>query len=232
MNLNIPEILVANGAGIVMVAFLFLFRIKQQHSHQVHEQIFNAMLVSILLALIGEAMSFCIDGRDFTGCSFLQYLMNAICLSQTAVGGFLWCLFVDYRIYYSKKRLNKKVAILSIPLIVHLAMLLGDLFGAGLIFEIATGNVYVRGKLCGLTCIVVMIFFVESIINSCTAQRKGVVPFLPCILVYDSLYGWHGLTRVFLWNFCWMVISIYGGSIHIHRTANFQFLYRYDIGTV
>lgn len=178
VNLNIPEILVANGAGIVMVAFLFLFRIKQKHSHQVHDQIFSVMLVSILLALIGETTSFCIDGREFTGCCFLQYLMNVICLSQTAVVAFLWCLFVDYRIYYSRKRLKKKAVILSVPLIVFLAMLLGDLFGAGLIFEIIAGNVYVRGKLCGMTYIVVLILFVESIINSCTAQRKGVVPFL------------------------------------------------------
>lgn len=177
MNINIPEILVANGAGAGIVVFLLLFRIRQEQARQVHERIFSIMLFSILAALIAETTSFLIDGKIFPGCFHLQYLTNFICTAQAPIMVFLWCLFADYRIFCSTKRLKRKAGILGVPLAIILVVLLGDLFGNGIIYRVDAQNCYARGKLNIIVYVVMFAFFVESAINVRRAQKKGNLPF-------------------------------------------------------
>ena len=206
MSLNISEILIANGTGMVMVAFFLFFRLrKQQQLRQVHEQIFSMTLVFILVALIAETFSSLIDGRIFTGCFFLQYLSNTLCIALVVVVGFSWCLFVDYRIYCNTNRLKRKAAILGIPLLLIIVMLLGNLFGNGIIFAISPENRYIRGRLNIITYVVLFIYIVESVANALNARKKGVTPFffpiycfvVPCMVgtifqgfFYGLSIGW------------------------------------------
>lgn len=172
MGLNIPEILVADGTGIIMVTFLLLFRMRKQQLSQVHERIFSCVLVLSLIALTGEMVSFLIDGRTFPGCFFLQYVCNFFCVGLVVVVGFLWCLFVDYRIYCNKKRLKYKAAALCAPLLLLVTLLLSDLFGTGIIFTVDSENRYARGRFSILTYVLVFIYFMESIINAHRARKK------------------------------------------------------------
>lgn len=188
MKINIPEILAANGTGAVLVVFLLLFRIRHRQSGQVHERIFNVMLVSILAALVGETSSFLIDGRVFPGCYFLQYLTNTVCIGQTGVVGFLWCMFVDYRIYVSTKRLKQKAAILGIPLAVITALLLYNLFGNGIVFTVNSENCYSRGKWNLLVYVLLLVFFAESIANVRNARKKGIIPFFFPVYYFAVLW--------------------------------------------
>lgn len=205
MGLNIPEILVADGTGIIMVTFLLLFRMRKQQLSQVHERIFSCVLVLSLIALTGEMVSFLIDGRTFPGCFFLQYVCNFFCVGLVVVVGFLWCLFVDYRIYCNKKRLKYKAAALCAPLLLLVTLLLSDLFGTGIIFTVDSENRYARGRFSILTYVLVFIYFMESIINAHRARKKGIVPFffpiycfvVPCMvgtmiqaLFYGISTGW------------------------------------------
>lgn len=177
MTLNLPEILVANGAGAVMVCFLLLFRVRQQKRRQIHERIFSAIQASILLGLAAETTSFLIDGKSFSGCAFLQYLTNFLCLGLMGVVGFLWCLFVDYRLFCSAKRLKYKAALLSLPLLVSTGLLVGDLFGHGVVFSISPDNRYIRGELNHVLYIISFFYYLESLAKVHRARRKGNIPF-------------------------------------------------------
>lgn len=206
MGINIPEILVANGTGMVMLVFLMFFRIRKKHQFsQVHEQIFSIILVLALIAITSETLSFLIDGKVFPGCYFLQYVSNTLCVGLMAVMGFLWGLFVDYRIYYNTKRLKRKAIFLSIPLFLIAILLLCDWFGCGFIFKITPENCYIRGKLNIVIYIALFIYFAENIVNALTARKNGVTPFffpiycfiVPCmvgsiiqILFYGISLGW------------------------------------------
>lgn len=200
MNVNIPEILVANGAGAVIVIFLLIFRVRQQQSSQIHERLFSTMLISVLVAIVGETTSFVIDGQMFRGCVPLQYLSNMVCLGLTEMVGFLWCLFVDYRIYCSMKRLKRKAIILGVPVVLITLFLIGDLFGNGFIFIVNPENCYVRGRWNILIYIGLCIYFAETIVNVFQARRKGIMPFffpvycfvVPCmvgVVIQGAFYG-------------------------------------------
>ena len=113
--MNIPEILVANGTGIILVVFLFLLRVRNSETKQTGAVLYDGMLAVTLVALVTETISFLIDGQPFRGCHTLVVLTNTLCTGSTVLVGFLWCLFVDFRIYRSTRRLHRKILALGIP---------------------------------------------------------------------------------------------------------------------
>lgn len=91
--MNIPEILVANGTGIILVVFLFLLRVRNSETKQTGAVLYDGMLAVTLVALVTETISFLIDGQPFRGCHTLVVLTNTLCTGSTVLVGFLWCLF-------------------------------------------------------------------------------------------------------------------------------------------
>ncbi len=211
--MNIPEILVANGFGAVMMVFLFLLRVQNSETKQIGAGLYDGMLAVTLLAEITETASFLLDGGRFPGCRFLLYLTNTLCTGSTVLVGFLWCLFVDFRLYRSILRLKKKVRTLGVPLAVILLLLVLNLFGTGLIFRISGRNVYTRGAMNFLLYVLLLFYFCESIWQVYNSKRSGmsVIFFpvyyfvIPCILgtllqgvFYGIAVGWLAVSVAFV----------------------------------
>ena len=102
--MNIPEILVANGTGAVLVCFLFLLRVRGESKNSVGSELFCQMLVVTLLAQATETISFLLDGVPGAASRFWLYLMNTVCTGAAVSVGFAWCLYVDFRVYRSTGR--------------------------------------------------------------------------------------------------------------------------------
>ena len=93
--MNIPEILVANGTGAVLVSFLLLLRVRGESKNSVGTELFCRILVVTLLAQATETISFLLDGVPGAASRFWLYLMNTVCTGATVSVGFAWCLYVD-----------------------------------------------------------------------------------------------------------------------------------------
>ena len=126
--MNIPEILVANGTGAVLVCFLFLLRVRGESKNSVGSELFCQMLVVTLLAQATETISFLLDGVPGAASRFWLYLMNTVCTGATVSVGFAWCLYVDFRVYRSTGRLRRRHLFLGAPLLAVLALLAANLF--------------------------------------------------------------------------------------------------------
>lgn len=198
--MNIPEILVANGTGIILVAFLFLLRVRNSETKQTGAVLYDGMLAVTLVALVTETISFLIDGQLFWGCHTLVVLTNTLCTGSTVLVGFLWCLFVDFRIYRSTRRLHRKILTLGIPLLLVQILMVINLFGTGLIFHVSAENVYSRGPLNFLLYATLFLYFAESIYRVARSKQTGItIEFfpvfyfvIPCILgtvVQGIFYG-------------------------------------------
>lgn len=105
--MNIPEILVANGTGAVLVSFLLLLRVRGESKNSVGTELFCRILVVTLLAQAAETISFLLDGVPGAASRFWLYLTNTVCTGATVCVGYAWCLYVDFRVYRSIGRLRK-----------------------------------------------------------------------------------------------------------------------------
>ena len=211
--MNIPEILVANGFGAVMIVFLFLLRVQNSKTKQIGDGLYDGMLGATLLAQVTETASFLLDGGQFPGCRFLLYLTNTLCTGAAVFVGFFWCLFVDFRIYRSISHLKQKVRTFCIPFLAAAALLVVNLFGNGLIFRLSEENVYIRGSANILIYVVLLFYFVESIWQVHCSKRDGVTVLffpvyyfvIPCVLgtllqglFYGLAFGWLAVAVAFV----------------------------------
>ena len=200
MTINIAEILVANSCSVSMVLLLLIFRIQNSETSRPDERLYNCMLIATLMALIAETASFLIDGKLFPGCFALQYICNTVCTGFTVLVGYLWNLFLEFKIYRSMKRLKNKALILGFPLFAVACLMVVNLFGNGIFFDISDTNVYTRGGLTPILYVTVLIYFVESICAAHWAKYKGnsvkffpvyyfVIPCLIGIVAQVMFYG-------------------------------------------
>ena len=96
--MNIPEILVANGTGAVLVSFLLLLRVRGESKNSVGTALFCRFLVVTLLAQATETISFLLDGVPGAASRFWLYLTNTVCTGATVSVGYGWCLYVDFQV--------------------------------------------------------------------------------------------------------------------------------------
>ncbi len=221
--MNLPEILVSNCTGAILIIFLFLMRIQNSETKQVGAWLNDSALIATLLALITETLSFLLDGRMFTGCRFLLYLTNTLCTGASAYVGFVWCLFVDFRIYRNLNRLRKKFVALGLPFFIIMGFLGINLFGTGIIFSLSDQNVYSRGSLNLLLYILLLVYYVNSILTVRRSRHDGLTvkffPILyfvvPCIIgtVVQSLF--YGIATG------WLAVSVSFVFVHI-QLQNFN----------
>lgn len=178
--INIPEILVANGTGAFLVLFLLLYRIRIAQTNQFDEKAYKFMLIVTFIATINETLSFIIDARPGFIFHILQYISNTISSASSGIIGYCWCLFVEYHIHRNFERIKKKSRILAIPLIIATILIIINLLGTGIIFDISKENVYTRGPMNFILYIFVFVYYIESIYTVHKAKYDSIlVEFFP-----------------------------------------------------
>lgn len=211
--INIPEILVANCCGAVMVILLFVFRVRAKETRRIGERLYEGMLIATLLALIAETVSFLIDGKSFPSCRFWLYVTNTVCTAATLFVGLFWCLFVDFRTNGSMERLKRKTRWLGTLTALLLATLVVNLFGNGIAFSISAENRYARGPINSIVSAVLFLYYGESIVTAAKSRRDrlsaAVFPVycfvVPCMIgtflqsrFYGLAVGWLSVAMAFV----------------------------------
>lgn len=211
--INIPEILVANCRGAVMVILLFVFRVRAKETRRIGERLYEGMLIATLLALIAETVSFLIDGKSFPSCRFWLYVTNTVCTAATLFVGLFWCLFVDFRTNGSMERLKRKTRWLGTLTALLLATLVVNLFGNGIAFSISAENRYARGPVNTIVSAVLFLYYGESIVTAAKSRRDrlsaAVFPVycfvVPCMIgtflqsrFYGLAVGWLSVAMAFV----------------------------------
>ena len=150
----------------------------------------NAMIVFTIGNLAMEITTFLIDGLPGRGIHVLQYIVNALLIFGATMTGYLWCLFVEFKIRHSLKWVHRIAVVLAIPVVCNFIFVVLDCFGAGLLFSVSEENVYTRGNFGWLSYTYICLYFLYSIVVVYVAKHKGnqiqffpVYTFvLPCVL--------------------------------------------------
>ena len=170
----IEEILAANGITILMMWFLLICRRKNRENLHMEDKIYDGMALVNLLGALFETIAFLVDGNKFIGGVEINYVANSVCFVGTVSIGFLWCLYVDLRIYRNYKRTAKKTGIIMIPWLVEVVAVVCNLFGTGILFKISENNIYQRSSGAIIGYVSLMIYFVCSVYLVYHSKRQGI----------------------------------------------------------
>ena len=210
--INLEEIIVVNVTGVVLLLLLPYVKIAGNKKTIFGDRIFTIMRWMSIFALTAEIISFLIDGYPGKVNNILSYVFNGYLFFASASVGMLWILYIDFSIYQNIKRIRKFMSIISLPLLIVVALIVGDMFGFGNIFSISAENVYIRGNLVWVSYVTVFVYYAYSIVLSLYATHKnGIAPFdahyfvIPCIvgtlvqgMHYGITFGWFGVSIAFI----------------------------------
>lgn len=212
-SINIAEILIVNCTGIICLLFLIGSRYMNKATKRVGEYLFNSMIWINILLLSVETLTFLIDGISGKFINILLYLSNAVAIFSTTLMGYMWVLFVEFKVHHSLKSVRKLAIIFGIPIVINFVLVFLDCFGAELIFSISDNNVYSRENFSWIEYVFLAFYFVYSIMVVYVAKHKGtqihffpVYTFvLPCILgtivqalMYGVATGWFSVAIALL----------------------------------
>ncbi len=198
--INLEEILITDGLGVLMMAVLLNLRRKNRESVWQDDRLFDTMVILTIVGCAVEALSFPIDGKLFPGARVLNYLTNSLCFIATVTIGYLWCLYVDLRLYRNPGRTRRRAKQLCPFLLVDIAMNLVNATGIGVLFTVSEDNVYQRGSLVSVVYVILMVYFIFSIVTVIRFRSKGtrlrffpvyqfVVPCVAGVLIQWVCYG-------------------------------------------
>ena len=224
--INIPEILVTNGTGAFLVLFLLLYRIRIAQTNQFDEKAYNLMLIVTFIATINETLSFIIDAQPGFIFHILQYLTNTIVSASSGIIGYCWCLFVEYHIHRNFERIKKKSRILAIPLMAATILIIINLFGTGIIFDISKENIYTRGPMNFILYIFVFIYYIESIYTVHKAKNDSILVeffpiyyfIIPCMIGTMIQGFFFGISTI------WLCVAIAFILVYIENQISVSFI--------
>lgn len=133
--IHMEEILVANGAGVLVLIVTQLSCMQEKTERHLSDRLFTAMTALTFAALLAETATFYFDGRPGAAVHALQYILNGYLFLAASGVGALWVLYVESRIYHSERRFRRWVIPVVAPYAAIIILILCDLFGAGLVFS-------------------------------------------------------------------------------------------------
>ena len=169
-----------NGIAVLMMVFLISTRRKNRESLHQEDRVYDSMAIITIIGAIIETISFLVDDTNIPFGSFINYLSNSLCFLGTVTIAFLWCLYVELRIYRNYTRASKRAKLLMIPWLIEVLILISNLFGSDFLFNITEDNVYRRGKYVVVVYIILLIYYVYSIYQVKIAKYRDLkVQFFP-----------------------------------------------------
>lgn len=205
--MNIQSIVITNAIGIALIIVLQICSHLSRQKRSISDQLFTGMLFIVASCCLNESISFLVDGINTVPARILGEFSNTWCYFFNISFSFLWCLYVDYRLYHSKKRLYTTFRPLLILTVILLVIILGNLFGHYL-FYFDKDNVYHRKPSAYLFFVLPVAYILSSTVNVFLCRRKHTVDFFPI---------WAFLTP-FLFG-CFFQAMIYGVSLAWCSTA-------------
>lgn len=144
--LNYAEVLVANGAGILLMSIIWHYGNNMVRVGLLADKLYFGMVWLTAALCMVETATFLIDGKLFAGSRIMAFVLNELLYTMDILFGFLWILFADAKVYSENKLLKKRFIPMILPALVMLVLLIANIFN-GWVFEISEENVYSRNFL-------------------------------------------------------------------------------------
>ena len=141
--IQIPEILVANSIGMVLMLVVVRHFSRNSRSRLLGDRLFLAMAHLAGSLCLLETGSFLIDGRLFPFARPLNYLLNMLLFVCSIALTYIWTLYTEAKLFGSLAGSRKKAIVLGVPGLIGLAAIATTPLTKA-VFSVSPENVYTR----------------------------------------------------------------------------------------
>lgn len=128
--------------GIVILLLFFLNQ-KRSRSFALGERMFSCVTIIGIGILLMDGVLWLLDGQVYPGGHTISMLLTTFSFCINPMVAYAWLLYCDLRVFSDEKQLVRRARWYALPLVLHVGMLLANLF-TPLVFTIDAQNVYHR----------------------------------------------------------------------------------------
>ena len=161
--MDLRSIYIANGVGIFILLVLYYTSHTKLLRRQTEDRLYSFMIFGVMLACFMEAFSYTIDGRNFFGARFLNYVANTYLYSVNLLLPFCVLVYVDLGLYGDPGRILSHYKPQIIIGIIMFAVNLVNFF-IPISYYITPENVYERRPVSYVYYFVILYYCITAII--------------------------------------------------------------------
>lgn len=186
--MNLGEILVANGASILLLIVLLVCRYMSGRNRRIADRVFSAIIFCAILGTFLETVTFLMDGKGGTLLRALNFAGNTLLYGCSVTAATLWVWYVDLTLYRDVRRLKRTHLPILISWSLMVLLLIANIFGSFL-FSVDADNVYARQPFGYIFYLHIIGAYVASIILFCRFRRlHGKTQFFPIWMFITPLF--------------------------------------------
>ena len=221
--MNLQEILVSCGSGLIILVILFISRWMARRTSTLESKLFTVLIIIDTCALIFETLSFIIDG--YAQYRVINILANSFLYACTATVSLVWIIYADLHLNRSTRTIKPyHYAFFGVWVILVLSLIPNAFLG--FYFSIDANNVYSR-ELAGY---VFYAFLIISLISSVVLYirsrlRHGETQFFPIWMFLSPIViacvvqaVWYGIAAA------WLGCAIGLVGIHVNMQSKLAFI--------
>ncbi len=223
--MNIIAVAVADYTGIVLLLAMLSNSRFRRSQGQFEIRLFTNIAILTLIACVVDFFSFYTDGKPGLLNRIVCMLANTYCFMANPIFISSWCLYEDYKLYKSKKRVKRIYSLALIPAIILVFVAVINVFYP-VIFYIDESNVYHRLPLSYFYYVVDLIYlFFSWMVLRKYEIRYGKTKFFslsmmvgPIVLGCAIQAAFYGVSLI------WVSLSIGLTSIYMSIQNEFSYL--------
>ncbi len=180
--MNLQAICVANFTGFFLLVFLFISRVITKTKRQPEEYALNLLMYLATIACLVEPLTFYVNGKTGDVYKWVNILGNTYLYTANGLGSFLFCAYVDRKLYDSNERMVRIYRKFGAIVFIMLLTLYFNIWG-GYYFYVDQNGFYNRHPLIYIFYIYIMFCCVFCIyISSVHKLKHGKTAFFPVFM--------------------------------------------------
>lgn len=222
--MNLQSIVITNSMGVLILGVLLISSSLVRQRRLMSDRVFSAMCILTMVSCAADTAGFVCDGQNDTTSVVIAFLVDTFTYVTNILVCVLWCLYVDLRLYASKRHVISTLKKICAPAIIGLLGLVINTF-TGIVFYIDNDGVYQRGKAAAYYFVLTYFYLIASIfIRRAHKKKMGATKFVPvwmflipilvCAVIQLFVYGI---------SLTWCSVAI--GLVSMHMSLQNELMY-------
>lgn len=222
--MNLQSIITTNSLAITSLIILMISSHLVRQRRLLSDRLFTVMILLTAISCTVEMLTFALDGASFSGVYAINLLGSTFLYISNMALSFLWCVYVDLRLFRNRQRIRKYYPLMAIPAITAIIIILINM-KFGYLFHIDENNVYHRSPLGSVFYLVTIFYFSCSIFLRKSYYKKfGKAKFFPIYMfIIPILLGATAQALIYGISLGWCAVSL--GLVGIHMSLQNELAY-------
>ncbi len=223
--MNLQSIIITDLMGVLILGVLVMSSYLVIQRRQLSDRIFTAMCSLTALSCIADMLSFMVDGQKYKGASLSAWFFDSFTYSTNIIVSIMWALYVDLRLYRSRKHMKKTLKLLCLPAVIGLIGVVINLRWH-FVFDIDSENVYHRMPASSFYFFVTYFYLISSIFIRRRHRKKyGKTGFVPVwLFLTPIIFCTTAQFLVYGISLAWCSVAIGLVSVHMGLQNELSYL--------